>query len=208
MNSLLAIEKTISNFQELHDRLGLVHSTGEGFFPEWQHLTIAPCPEDKLFLDGLQKRHSYYYNAGLLTEGTILLSIVAPLLENRGFHEPPFFVQSEVPVSLEISDRNEIYTGRIDVLVIRDRLWILVVEAKNSKFAADLALPQCLSYMSGSSQPQTFGMVTNGTDFVFCKLVHKSYDFSEPFSLLSRHNRFYEIAEILSFFTSVEEKTT
>jgi hypothetical protein len=51
MNSLLAIEKTISNFQELHDRLGLVHSTGEGFFPEWQHLKIAPCPEDKLFLD-------------------------------------------------------------------------------------------------------------------------------------------------------------
>ena len=94
------------------------------------------------------------------------------------------------------------------MLVIRDRLWILVVEAKNSKFAADLALPQCLSYMSGSSQPQTFGMVTNGTDFVFCKLVHKSYDFSEPFSLLSRHNRFYEIAEILSIFTSVEEKTT
>jgi hypothetical protein len=198
MTSLLAIEKTISSFQELHDRLGLVRSSDDTFFQEWQNLTIAPSAENKRFLDALQHRYRYYYNSGLLTEGTILLSIVAPLLENIGFHEPPFFVQSEVSVSLEVKERDEIYRGRIDVLVIWHKLWVLIVEAKNSKFAADLALPQCLSYMSASSEPRTFGMVTNGTDFIFCKLVNSLYDFSEPFSLLSRQNRFYEIAEILS----------
>jgi len=222
MTSLLAIEKTISSFQELHDRLGLVRSSDDTFFQEWQNLTIAPSAENKRFLDALQQRYRYYYNSGLLTEGTILLSIVAPLLENIGFHEPPFFVQSKVSVphlkdafrtgsspafgggtsflcsTLEVKERDEIYRGRIDVLVIWHKLWVLIVEAKNSKFAADLALPQCLSYMSASSEPRTFGMVTNGTDFIFCKLVNSLYDFSEPFSLLSRQNRFYEIAEILS----------
>jgi hypothetical protein len=197
MTDLLAIEKTISSFQDLHDRLGLARSHDDTFFPEWQNLTL-PKVANQDFLDALQKRHSYYYNAGLLTEGTVLLSIVAPLLENLGFHEPPFFVRSEVPVSLEVKARDEIYPGRIDVLVIWNRLWVLIIEAKNAKFAADLALPQCLSYLYASNEPKTFGLVTNATDFIFCKLINATYDFSEPISLLSRQNRFYQVAAILT----------
>ncbi|MFZ9738420.1 MAG: type I restriction endonuclease [Prochlorotrichaceae cyanobacterium] len=198
MTNRFAIEKNIASFQDLQDRLGLVRTSDDRFFEECQTLHPEPSLDRKLFLDALHKRHAYYYNAGLLTEGTILVAIVAPLLENLGFHEPPFFVRSEVPVALEVTERDEIYRGRIDVLVIRQRLWVLVVEAKNAKFAADLALPQCLSYMAASSEPTTFGLVTNGTDFIFCKRVNTTYDFSEPFSLLSRHNRLYEIAGLLS----------
>ena len=170
MSTLLAIEKTISSFQVLHERLGLRHTTDESFFPEWQSSSIELTDDDKVFLDRLQQRYHNYYNAEFLTEGTVLLSIVAPLLERLGFHEPPFFVRSEVPISLEVEERNEIYRGRIDVLVIRDLIWILTVEAKRSKFAVDIALPQCLAHMSTSLQQPTFGMVTNGSDFIFCRL--------------------------------------
>ena len=128
----------------------------------------------------------------------MLLSIVAPLLEHLGFHEPPFFVRSEVPVLLEVTEREEVYRGRMDVLVICDRVWVLTVEAKRSKFAADVALPQCLAYMSAAPQHPSFGMVTNGSDFIFCKLVDGVYDFSESFSILSRRNRLYEVAKILA----------
>ncbi|QUY40929.1 type I restriction endonuclease [Acaryochloris marina] len=198
MSSQLAIEQTISSFQALHERLNLCRTSEASFFPEWLTPTIELVENDKAFLDHLRQRYYNYYNAGLLTEGTVLLSIVAPLLERLGFHEPPFFVQSEIPISLEVTERNEIYRGRMDVLVIRESLWVLTVEAKRSKFAADLALPQCLAYMSAAPQQPSFGMVTNGSDFIFCKVADGMYDFSDPLSLLSRQNRLYEVAMILT----------
>lgn len=198
MSTLLAIEQAISSFQVLHESLGLRRATDASFFPEWQALSVELADDDKAFLDHLQQRYYNYYNAGLLTEGTVLLSIVAPLLERLGFHEPPFFVRSEVPVSIEVEERDEVYRGRIDVLVIRELIWVLTVEAKRSKFAADIALPQCLAYMSAAPQQPNFGMVTNGSDFIFCKLEDRIYDFSEVFSLLSRQNRLYEVATILT----------
>jgi hypothetical protein len=164
----------------------------------WQVPSVELADDDKAFLDHLQQRYYNYYNARLLTEGTVLLTLVAPLLERLEFHEPPFFVRSEVPISLEVEDRDEVYRGRMDVLVIRDRVLILTVEAKWSKFAADIALPQCLAYMSAAPQQPNFGMVTNGSDFIFCKLDDGVYDFSEVFSLLSRQNKLYEVATILT----------
>ena len=102
-----------------------------------------------------------------------------------------------MPVQVEVQARDEVYRGRIDVLVVRECLWILTVEAKRSKFAVDIALPQCFAYMAASPEQPIFGMVTNGSDFIFCKLEGKTYDFSEPFSLLSRQNRLYRVAAIL-----------
>ena len=200
MTTLLAIEPSISSFQELQKRFGIHRAASAAFFPEWQTPTASLQGSDKAFLDRLQQRYYNYYDASLLTEGTVLLSIIAPLLEHLGFHEPPFFVRSELPISIEVTERDEIYRGRIDVLVIRDQLWIVTVEAKRSKFAADIALPQCLAYMKAASQQPSFGMVTNGSDFIFCKLDTDTYNFSEPFSLLSRDNKLYEVASILNRF--------
>ena len=203
MATSLAIEPTLSSFQALHERLALSRAEDASFFLEWQRPT-APLDEgEKAFLDHLQQRYYNYYNADLLTEGTVMLSIVAPLLERLGFHEPPFFVRSEVPVMLEVAERDEIYRGRMDVLVVRDYLWILTVEAKRSKFAADIALPQCLAYMSAAPQQPSFGLVTNGSDFIFCKLEKKVYDFSETFSLLSRRNQLYEVASTLTHLKAI-----
>ncbi|NEQ65969.1 MAG: hypothetical protein F6K21_10795 [Symploca sp. SIO2D2] len=51
--------------------------------------------------------------------------------------------------------------------------------------------------MSAAPQQPSFGMVNNGSDFIFCKLEDKVYDFSDAFSLLSRQNKLYEVATIL-----------
>ena len=203
MTTSLASEPTLSSFQALHERLAISRAEDAAFFPEWQRPTPLLADDEKAFLDHLQQRYQNYYNADLLTEGTVLLSIVAPLLEYLGFHEPPFFVRSEIPAILEVTERDEIYRGRMDVLVVRDRLWILTVEAKRSKFAADIALPQCLAYMKAAPQQPSFGLVTNGSDFIFCKLESEIYDFSEVFSLLSRRNQLYEVASILTHFKTL-----
>ena len=121
MTTLLASEPTLSSFQSLHERLAISRAEGATFFPEWQRPTPLLDDDEKVFLDHLQQRYHNYYNADLLTEGMVLLSIVAPLLEHLGFHEPPFSVRSEVPVILEVAERDEIYRGRMDMLVVRDR---------------------------------------------------------------------------------------
>ncbi|MEL6382661.1 MAG: type I restriction endonuclease subunit R [Cyanobacteria bacterium J06626_18] len=202
MSTLLAIEKTISSFQELRDCLGLHRATDNAFFSEWQSWTANRKQDDQPFLDHLWQRYQNYYNAGLLTEGTVLFALVASLLEHLGFQDLPFFVRSEIPVRVEIEDRDEVYQGRVDVLVVRERLWVLTVEAKRSRFAADIALPQCLADMAAAAEKPVLGMVTNGSEFMFCKLENWVYDFSDPFSLLSRQNRLCEVAAIL---TSLKE---
>ena len=215
MSTFLAIEPTILSFQALQERLGLCRAADASFFLEWQKSPSQLSDTDQAFLDRLQQRYHHYYNAGLLTEGTVLLSLISPLLEYLGFHEPPFFVRSEVPIQIEVTERDEIYRGRMDVLVVCDspeerlgqRLWVLTVEAKHSKFAADIALPQCLVYMSAAPQQPSFGLVTNSSDFIFCKLEKGIYDFSESFSLLSRRNQLYEVASILTHLKQLSVDT-
>jgi hypothetical protein len=60
--------------------------------------------------------------------------------------------------------------GAIDVLVLLEQLWGLVIESKMSDFSLTKALPQALSYMLSSPNRPCFGLITNGSDFVFIKL--------------------------------------
>jgi hypothetical protein len=68
----------------------------------------------------------------LLLEGTINLVVVSPLLELAGFLDPPFRVRSPYGIALELDDPEETIRGFIDVLVVQERLWILVVESKRT----------------------------------------------------------------------------
>lgn len=74
----------------------MYHFSLSGNYQQLNSLTVK-----KLFLDHLKQRYYNYYNAGLLTEGTVLLSIVAPLLERLGFHEPPFLFNLKFPLALK-----------------------------------------------------------------------------------------------------------
>lgn len=63
------------------------------------------------------------------------------------------------------------------MLVVKQRLWVLVVESKQSRFDVTSGIPQALSYLlsqpSEAQLPDTdirFGMVTNGREVVFLKL--------------------------------------
>jgi hypothetical protein len=119
-----------------------------------------------------------------------------------GLYDEPFFVTTEPSVELELEDRDEILRGRIDTLVIAQKLWVLVVESK-STIAFSVGLPQALTYMIANPNPQrpVYGLVTNGDEFMFIKMLTEGtpqYDFSNVFSLLlPRRNQLYEILRIL-----------
>ncbi len=64
------------------------------------------------------------------------------------------------------------------------------------------ALPQLLAYMLASPQQDrpTYGLATNGDEFVFLKLQHRDvpeYDVSRSFSLFPRCHELGDVLKIL-----------
>lgn len=92
--------------------------------------------------------------------------------------------------------------GRIDVLVLKDQLWVVVLESKKTALSVWAALPQTLAYLMANPQPDrpSFGMVTNGDDIFFVKLVQQpqpQYSLSRVFSQLISRQELYSTLQIL-----------
>ncbi|XGB43375.1 MAG: hypothetical protein LVS60_06365 [Nodosilinea sp. LVE1205-7] len=60
-----------------------------------------------------------------------------------GLFLPPFYVSTENSVEIEARDETTVVRGRIDILVIKDQLWLLVIESKRAEFSPRLAFPRC-----------------------------------------------------------------
>jgi len=103
-----------------------------------------------------------------------------------------------------MKDEGTIIRGRIDVLVIKNRLWLLVIESKRSDFAVTRAIPQALAYMMSNSETMqpTFGMITNGNEFLFLKTSQNEYANSRLFSLVNPNNELYEVLQVLKYLGS------
>ena len=62
-------------------------------------------------------------------------------------------------------DNEEILRGRVDALVLQDKLWIVLIESKKTTFDLELAIPQTLAYVAAHLELEQplYGMVTNGS---------------------------------------------
>jgi type I site-specific restriction endonuclease len=88
------------------------------------------------------------------------------------------------------------------VLVLRERLWLLVIEAKRSDFAVTRALPQALAYLLSNPDvaPPTFGLITNGNEFLFLKATRHptaQYANSRLYALINPQNDLHEVLSVL-----------
>lgn len=61
----------------------------------------------------------------------------------------------------------------MDVLVLLNQFWVVVLESTKTALSVWAALPQTMAYPMANPQPEqpSFGMVTNGDDILFVKLV-------------------------------------
>jgi hypothetical protein len=148
---------------------------------------------------------TYLYNSadGPLTESTVNLLLVSPLLYLSGLCDPPFKLRGESSVTIEIEESDSLLQGRVDALVLQDRLWLFLAESKQTKLSFSVAIPQALAYMVGSPNQgePVFGLVTNGDGFLFIKLAKEptlTYDLSDDLSLFRQsRNELYEVLKIL-----------
>jgi hypothetical protein len=203
MSPTLAVTEVIASLNEAQTRFNLSRTTDLQFFSEWQDNLGGLTQAEREALDRI--KNSYLYNSadGAMTEATVNLLLVSPLLYLAGFCDPPYKLRGEKSVEIAVEEQGEIYRGRIDALVLQNQFWLTLVESKQTKFSFSVAIPQALAYMMASpnSARPTFGLVTNGDSFMFIKLVQKPiarYDLSTDFSIFARpQNELYEVLGVM-----------
>ncbi len=202
----LAVTETITTIAEAEKRFGLSRSSLD-FFTEWHNQLPEINSNDHTNLEILWKRYLYRKDSGgHLLESTVMLLLVSPLLTIAGLYDPPFRIKAEESVQITIADSEETLQGRIDLLVLQDQLWVIVLESKKTILSVWSALPQTLAYLMASPNTNlpNFGMLTNGDDIVFVKLENQHYSISRVFAPLSTQSELesacqvlYKIAEIV-----------
>jgi hypothetical protein len=202
MTQTLAISEQVKTLAEVESKFGLQPASDRSFFSEW-HEDLPDLTEAEIArLNLLKQRYLYHRKHGAVAEGAVNLMMMSPLLEMAGFYDPPYLLQSEVTVNIEVTELDVIYRGRIDALVLQEQLWIVLVESKRSTFSFDVAIPQALTYMVGRglSDRPLFGLVSNGGQFMFIKLLRESsslYGFSDEFSLYRQRNELCDVLKVL-----------
>jgi hypothetical protein len=143
------------------------------FFSEWQTDLPDVSDSEKESLDRITNGFVNLLDYAPLLEGVIRMSVVDPLLFLVGFYLSPFHVRSEPSIEIQTEDEGIVITGSLDTLVLRDRLWVLVVESKRASYSVEAGLAQILAYMLANPNPDQpcYGMITSGGSFMFVKLV-------------------------------------
>ncbi len=182
----LAVNESVTTIVEAERKFGLSRNELKDFFTEWYDQLPEMNSSDRASLEVLWRRYIYHRSSGHLLESTVMLLLISPLLTITGLYDPPFLLKAEESVLIKISDSEETLQGRIDVLVLRDRFWIIVLESKKTMLSVWSALPQTLAYLMASPNGDrpTFAMLTNGDDIVFVKLESKQYGMSQVLSPL------------------------
>lgn len=186
----------------LEARFSLEQSNNAAFFPEWWENLPEISDLEKQYLDKVKFHFLRLVKYPPLSEETVKLVVLSPLLSLAGFYDEPFFIRSESSIEISVENEDEVIRGKIDVLVIQQQLWLLVIESKRTAFSLLEAIPQALTYMLANPHPTKplFGLVMNGSDFIFIKfsqINQAQYALSDQFTLLKRENELYQVFQIL-----------
>lgn len=192
----------------LEERFRLQQTENEDFFTEWFDSLPEITVLEKQSLDKVKSHFIRLVKRPPLLEEAVKLVVLSPLLSLAGFYDEPFFLKSEESIKIALEDEGEIIRGRIDVLVIQQQLWLLIIESKRASFSLLEAIPQALAYMLGNPNPErpSFGLVLNGSNFIFLKLTKQDipkYALSDEFTLLKRENELYKVLSILKKLSQV-----
>ncbi len=194
--------------EELQTLFGLQLVRDQDFFREWQD----ELPE----ITDFQKQQLNQIKAGYFNllehpprlEKTISLSIVSPLLFTGEFYLQPFYIKPEKSVEISEEDEGVIIKGSLDTLVLKDQLWLMVIESKRVSFSIEAGLAQILAYLLGNPNPEkpSYGMIATGGSFMFVKLVNGEtprYGTSDLFGISNRTNNLHDVLRILKRLTQL-----
>lgn len=170
--------------RDVTQKFGLVKSQDPDFFLEWQRDLPSLSQNEKMALGEIESEY-FYLSQQPMAEGAVKMVVLSRLLSLAGFYRSPFTMSTEYTVKIKAIDDGKTLRGVIDILVLHDKLWALLIESKRNTFSLEPALPQALTYMCGSPHPEhpTFGLISNGANSLLLKLHDKTYGQSKEFSM-------------------------
>jgi hypothetical protein len=172
------------------------------FFREWQDDLPEISETEKQRLDRVKASYRNLLERPPLLENTVKMVVLSPFLDLADFYLAPFHVTSEKSVEIIDEDEGTIVRGQLDVLALFQEFWVVVIESKKAAFSLEVGVPQLLAYMLANlnSDRPTYGLLMNGSNFLFVKLVKREtpqYAFSRWFSMFNPGNDLYSVLSIL-----------
>lgn len=126
---------------------GLELVDSEEFFREWQDELAELTSLEKQLLDQIKAGYLNLRNYPPLLENTVNTIVLSPLLFIGKFYLPPFHLTLEKSIEIETQDKQTIIKGRIDFLLLNQKLWVTVIESKQVAYSVEAGLDQILAYM-------------------------------------------------------------
>jgi hypothetical protein len=209
MVQVLQAEKI--NLATLKANFDLVRAQDPDFFNEWQ----GPLPDltetEQQILAGIKADYLHLAEDYPVVEAVVKLVVVSPLLKLAGFYQPPFYIAAEQMVEVTSEEQDLVIRGRLDLLTFTPDFWVMLIETKSAKYSLEVGIPQALTYMFDylldrpAPDRPAFGLVTNGSEFRFLKLMKQkrwTYGRSNLFALDSRDDLAI-VAQILKHLAQV-----
>jgi predicted type IV restriction endonuclease len=197
--AIQANELTLSQVEDRFNLRQVLNDTN--FFREWQDNLPELSEAEMQALDRV-KTEFLYLNKYPMLEDLVKMVVLSPLLSLAGFYRPPMRPVLEKRVDVALQEEETTVWGRIDILVLQGQVWVAVIESKQAGFSLKDANAQTLFYRMANSDSEkpTFGLVTNGSHFIFIKLRQGNppqYAFSTEFSLYRPDNELYSVLKVL-----------
>ena len=195
------------SLEELKERFNLQLSTETIFFPEWQSELPEISATEQHQLERIQQNYANLASRKSFSEEAVKMVVLSPLLDLANFYRAPFSLSTEEAIELTSEDEGVKVRGKIDVLVMKQRLWILVIESKSTQFDVLSALPQALTYLLSAPNHDrpVYGLLVNGREFVFIKLMYaEKPTYARSFALsIERKN---ELEQVLGVLKVIQQK--
>lgn len=187
--------------RDLIDDFKLEMVRDEQFFREWQDNLPELTNLEKQYLDKVREGFFNLMQYPPYLEKAVQISVLSPLLLLANFFLHPFQIQTELSTEIESEDEGVIVRGQLDLIVIKENFWVLVVESKGFAYSPESGLAQLLAYMLASPNidKPCFGLLMNGTDSRFVKLLKNParYALSDQFNILNQRNELYSVLQIM-----------
>ncbi|MEC4986158.1 MAG: restriction endonuclease subunit R [Oscillatoria sp. PMC 1068.18] len=178
------------------------------FFAEWEENLPELSPAEKEQLDKVREGYFNLIEHPPLLENVVKLTIVSPILFIAGFYLSPFQIKAEKSIQIKAEDEGVILEGRIDILLLKENFWVTVIESKQFAFSLEEGVAQILAYMLADPHPETptFGLLTNGVNFTFVKLVqaeNPQFALSDEFVIRNKKEDLYNVVQILKHLSNL-----
>lgn len=139
------IPASVIPIDELELRFGLTEAASDQFFWEWQDDLPELTALEKQMLDRVKAGYLNLLKTPPLLENAIRMAVLSPLLFFADFYLYPFHIKSEKSVRITESDEGVMVEEKIDVLVLFQQLWIMVIESKQAAFSIEAGIAQILA---------------------------------------------------------------